>query len=84
MEKSKSFKVTTDSEHWGELYYRVGANSREEAQRILIENFPSIEDGDGDPYGLPPGKDQMIDYIEELKGQEFVHGKAERIYPKYE
>jgi hypothetical protein len=50
----------------------------------LIENFPSIEDGDGDPYDLPPGKDQMIDYIEELKGQEFEHGKAERIYPKYE
>lgn len=77
---AKSFKIKTDSEQFGESTYQVGANTKEEAQQVLIANFPSIESDDGDPYDLPEGKREIVDSVEEMRGVEFEHGKAERLY----
>ena len=79
----KTFKITTDSENFGTLLYRVGANTKEEAQEILIKHFPSIEGEDGDFYHLLSGKNQIVDSIQEMRGVEMEHGIAERIYPEY-
>jgi hypothetical protein len=61
----KIFKIYTNSEEFGESVYKVAANSKEEAQRLLIAEKPRIAEEDSDPYELPPNKKEIIEIIEE-------------------